>query len=61
MSEENISDPLGDLIREYRSELDISQEKLGFEAGLHRTTIGDIETGKKSPTITTLYKICQVL
>ena len=38
-----------------------SQEDLAYEAGLSRTSIWKIETGKVSPTVETLAKIAQAL
>ena len=36
----------GALVRKYRHKIDLSQEDLGFECGLHRTYIGSIERGE---------------
>jgi len=55
----NIS--LGRLIKQRRNELHISQEKLAESSGLHRTYIGQLEHGKKSPTIRTLFLIAKTL
>ena len=38
-----------------------SQEELAYEAGLSRTSIWKIETGKVSPTVETLAKIAEAL
>ncbi len=55
MSKERILNPsersvlkksLGDLVRNRRIEIGLSQENLGFECGLHRTYIGSIERGE---------------
>jgi transcriptional regulator with XRE-family HTH domain len=35
----------------------ISQEDLAFRAGLHRTEIGLLERGKRSPTLSTIVKL----
>lgn len=40
---------------------DISQEALGLESGLGRTYVGELERGIKTPTITTLFKLCEPL
>ena len=45
----------------WRTKKGLSQEKLGFEAGLHRTYISIIERGLKSPTINTLARLCDAL
>ena len=39
----------------------LSQEELGFEAGLHRTYISQLERGHKSPSLDTLWKLSNVL
>ena len=38
-----------------------SQEELALQAGLSRTSIWKIETGKVSPTVETLAKIAEAL
>ena len=38
-----------------------SQEELAFEAGISKTSIWKIETGKVSPTVETLAKIAKAL
>lgn len=40
-----------------RNRLGISQEELAFRCGVHRTYIGSIERGEKSPTLNTIEKI----
>jgi transcriptional regulator with XRE-family HTH domain len=44
-----------------RTKKGISQEKLGFEASLHRTYISLIERGMKSPTLNAIFRICEAL
>ncbi len=44
-----------------RTKKGLSQEKLGFEADLHRTYISIIERGLKSPTLNTIFRICEAL
>lgn len=44
-----------------RKRLNISQEELGDRCGLHRTYIGAIERGEKSPTLDTVEKIAKGL
>ncbi len=38
-----------------------SQEELAYEAGISKTSIWKIETGKVSPTVETLAKIANAL
>ncbi len=42
---------LGDLVRNRRRDIGLSQENLGFECGLHRTYIGSIERGETNLTL----------
>jgi len=52
---------LGDVIRERREELGLSQEALAFACGLHRTYISQLERGQKSPTLRALSVIAKAL
>ncbi len=53
----NINILFGKLIAEKRKAIGISQEELAFRCGIHRTYIGAIERGEKSPTLTTIEKL----
>jgi len=44
-----------------RTKKGLSQEKLSFEADLHRTHISLIERGLRSPTISTTIRLCAAL
>jgi len=57
----NLEEKLGRVIQELRRQRKLSQEKLGFESGLHRTYISLLERGKRSPTMTTLIKLAIAL
>lgn len=48
------------LIR-HRKQAGLSQEGLGFAAGLHRTEIGELERGYRLPRIDTLLKLSGAL
>jgi len=52
---------LGNRIRKYRKQLDISQEELGFRSKLHRTYIGAIERGEQNVSIDNINKIAKAL
>jgi len=52
---------IGNRIRELRKQEGLSQEDLGWKAGLHYTYIGAIERGEKNCSIETLAKIAQAL
>ena len=51
----------GQALREILMSKEISQERLGLEAGYDRTYISLIERGINSPTIRTVVKIAGVL
>lgn len=51
----------GRILQEERKAKNISQEKLAKLTGLDRTAISLIETGKRSPTFSTILKICSAL
>jgi transcriptional regulator with XRE-family HTH domain len=48
-------------LRRVRKAVNITQEELAFRAGLDRTYISLLERGLKSPTLTTLFRLCQEL
>lgn len=52
---------VGERIRRFREEQNMSQEELAFESDIHSAYIGKIERGEKCPTIETLYKISKGL
>ena len=51
----------GQALREIRQSREISQERLGLDAGFDRTYISLIERGINSPTIRTVVKLAAVL
>lgn len=44
-----------------RKQQNLSQEELAYKCGVHRTYIGSIERGEKSPTLNTIEKIAKGL
>jgi transcriptional regulator with XRE-family HTH domain len=52
---------LGRAIRRVRLEQNVSQEELGYRAGLHRTYVGGIERGEKNPSYENLRKLARAL
>ena len=52
---------IGKRIVKARNAKDMSQEKLASESGIDRSHIGFIEQGRRKPTLSTLYKITNVL
>lgn len=52
---------LGKELKTVREAAGMSQERLAFEAGIHRTYISLLERDKKSPTLYVLFRICKAL
>ena len=52
---------LGKAVRGYRAEQNISQEELGYRAGLHRTYLSGIERGERSLGYVNVVKIATAL
>jgi transcriptional regulator with XRE-family HTH domain len=57
----DIEKAVGAELKAAREKQGISQEKLGFDAGIHRTYVSLIERGVKNPTLGVLFRLCQVL
>ena len=57
----NLERAFGATLREIRLDKKMSQEVLAFEAELSRTYISLLELGEKSPSLRSLYKLCEVL
>jgi len=51
----------GQVLREVRRERGITQEDLAFESGYHPTYIGQLERGRKSPSLRTIMSLAAVL
>lgn len=52
---------LGNRIREFRKQRNLSIEKLAFKADLHPTFLGLVERGEANASVTTLIKIANAL
>ncbi|MED9963002.1 MAG: helix-turn-helix transcriptional regulator [Bacteroidales bacterium] len=57
----DINKIFGKRIELLRKKQNLSQEELAFRCELHRTYIGAIERGEKSPTLNTIEKIANGL
>ena len=57
----NFYKQIGDNIRRYRKEKQISQETLAFDVGSTRNYIGCIERADKFPSLGFLFDIAEVL
>jgi transcriptional regulator with XRE-family HTH domain len=51
----------GTVLRDIRKERELSQEALGFESGYHPTYIGQLERGRKSPSLRAIMNLAGVL
>ena len=47
----------GQAVRELRESQELSQERLGELAGLHRNYIGGVERGELNPTLRTIKRL----
>ena len=61
LSKNEFTHKLAENIRNSRKSKGIGQEALAHEAGLYRTYVGHIETGKYSPSAYIVYKIAKAL
>ncbi|MDR1786028.1 MAG: helix-turn-helix domain-containing protein [Spirochaetaceae bacterium] len=52
---------LAERLRLERTRNNLSQMELSFRAGLSQNMVNWIETGKISPTISTVFKLCNAL
>lgn len=59
--EKNINVLFGKRVRQLREQKGISQEHFGFDVGLHRTYIGQIERAEKNITLKNIEKIAKQL
>lgn len=57
----NINYLFGQRVRQLRIERGLSQEDLGYETGLHRTFIGQIERAEKNITLRNIDRIAREL
>ncbi len=52
---------MGEELRQARERAGLTQEELSFRAGLSRPYISQLERNLKSPTVETLFLICEAL
>lgn len=57
----DINKTFGKVIANLRKEQHITQEELAFRCNVHRTYMGAIERGEKSPTLNTIEKLAKGL
>jgi transcriptional regulator with XRE-family HTH domain len=58
---QKILSALGYLVRQRRTEQEISQEELGLRANLDRTYISGVERGVRNPSLTALVSLANGL
>lgn len=51
----------GEKVRGIRKKKNLTQEELADRAGLHFTYIGQIERGKRNPSLINIYKLVKAL
>jgi len=61
MNKKQLQKCFGESLRNLRIKKGLSQEKLAGECSLDRTFISLLERGLRQPTISTLFKISEVL
>ncbi len=61
LSPEKQAQRLAERLREEREKRHISQIDLALDAGLSQNIVAFIETGKRSPNVLTILKICNAL
>jgi transcriptional regulator with XRE-family HTH domain len=52
---------LGEELRKARLAAGLTQEELGFRAGVTRNYVSMMELGTNSPTVNTLFRVCDAL
>lgn len=61
MARTNAQQKLGKRIKQLRTDLDLTQEKLGEMTGLDRTYISGIERGIRNPSVRNIDKLAKAL
>ena len=51
----------GKKLRDLRKKNELSQEELGFRAGIHRTYVGAVERGEQNVSIDNIDKLAKAL
>lgn len=57
----NLQQIFGEIIKQLRTERNLSQETLAFNAGIDRTYISDIEKGERNISIQVAFKLANAL
>ncbi len=57
----SVEEKFGQKVRQLREAKGLSQEKLAFQAGIHRTYLGGIERGERNPSLRNIAVIAKAL
>lgn len=57
----DINITFGLTVAKIRKSKNLSQEELAYKCGIHRTYVGLLERGEKSPTLNTIERIAEGL
>ena len=57
----SVAEGFGSLLREVRLRVGLTQEQLADRSALHRTTIGLLERGLRTPSLDTFLRLCWAL
>lgn len=60
MSDDAIIQTIGDFVRHHRLHQNITQKELAYKAGINRTTLSDLELGRRTQLIT-LIQVLRIL
>jgi len=60
MSDDTIIQTIGDFVKHHRLEQNITQKELAIKAGINRTTLSDLELGRRCQLIT-LIQVLRIL
>ncbi|MGB1242608.1 MAG: helix-turn-helix domain-containing protein [Chitinophagales bacterium] len=56
-----IEEKYGSILKSFRIEQALSQEKLAVKTGLHRTYIGSVERGERNISLKNILLLCKAL
>lgn len=59
--QEQFLDSLAERIAELRRSKGMTQERLAANAEIDRVALANIETGKRRPTVTTIYRLARAI
>lgn len=56
-----LSTAFGQVLRKYRTHKKWSQMRLAMEAGMHLNALGNLERGKRNPSLHSIFVLCKAL